>query len=103
MNTSAVIPSDMTGLPGESLLRKGLVDVAAGEGTANACLVWIAAPRLKRHGLLAEAGSALRDPELRLYAMLCKEGGNAYGRYNSLLRTLVSFEHALDRRRAARG
>jgi hypothetical protein len=38
------------------------------------------------------------DAELELYRMLCQAGGDAYSRYNALLRRLVSFEQALDRR-----
>jgi hypothetical protein len=34
--------------------------------------------------------------ELELYEILMTEPGNPYGRYNALLRELVSFEHALD-------
>jgi hypothetical protein len=38
------------------------------------------------------------EPELQLYALLGQETGDAYARYNALLRELVSFENALDRR-----
>jgi hypothetical protein len=37
------------------------------------------------------------DAELALYELLGKTEEDPYGRYNSLLRRLVSFEHALDR------
>lgn len=41
---------------------------------------------------------AARDAvaELELYEILMTEPGNPYGRYNALMRELVSFEHALD-------
>jgi hypothetical protein len=37
------------------------------------------------------------EPERALYRLLLNEGGNAYGRYNALLRRLVSFEQGLRR------
>jgi hypothetical protein len=36
------------------------------------------------------------EPERQLYRLLRQEGADAYSRYNSLLRELVSFENALD-------
>jgi len=38
------------------------------------------------------------EPERQLYRLLRQEGGDAYSRYNALIRELVSFEQALDRR-----
>jgi hypothetical protein len=50
--------------------------------------------------LVREAAAATpADAELELYRMLRQTGGDAYSRYNALLRQLVSFERALDRRR----
>jgi len=79
------------GLPGEKLVRQGLADFQAGLGTIPACLVRIARPRLSRAGPFSE-------PELQLYDLLKLERGDAYSRYNALVRELVSFENALDRR-----
>lgn len=89
----------IAGLPGETLVRAGLADVQAGQATIAACLVTMASPRLVRAGLLP-AGQAgfIPEPELRLYGLLLRQGGDAYSRYNALLRELVSFEQALDRR-----
>jgi len=87
----------LAGLPGEELVRKGLVDLNAGELTAEACLVSIASPRLRQRGLLSGGAALVPDAELVLYQLLGKAEGDAYSRYNSLLRRLVSFEHALDR------
>lgn len=39
------------------------------------------------------------EHELQLYRLLKLEGGDAYSRYNALVRELVSFENALERRR----
>jgi hypothetical protein len=38
------------------------------------------------------------EVELQLYRLLRREGGDAYSRYNALIRELVSFESALDQR-----
>ena len=89
----------MAGLPGEELVRQGLADFQAGRQTVPACLVRIAHPRLSRAGLMpVEVPNAASDAELELYGLLKLEGGDAYSRYNSLLRELVSFENALDGR-----
>ena len=95
-------PNDlMSGLPGEDLVRQGLADFQAGLCTIPACLVHIARPRLSRAGLMHEnIPGQISEAELQLYALLNQEGGNAYSRYNALMRELVSFENALDRRYA---
>lgn len=90
----------MTGLPGETLVRQGLADFQARRCTIPACLVQMARPRLDAAGLLARTVSNLiAEPELRMYDLLRQLGGDAYSRYNSFLRELVSFEQALDHRR----
>ena len=86
-------------LPGEMLIRQGLVDFQSGRRTIPACLVCMSQSRLRRAGLLPEsAGVPFAEPERQLYALLRQEGGDAYSRYNALVRELVSFEQALDRR-----
>lgn len=92
-------------LPGAELVREGLADLEAGRCTAAACLVRIGYSRLKRAGLiphpvsssLRAVGSTEPDAELQLYRLLRQQGGDAYSRYNALVRELVSFEQALDR------
>jgi len=93
-------PDDlMAGLPGENLVRQGLADFQAGHCTIPACLVMMASPRLGRAGWLPATGARrIREPELQLYRLLRQQGGDAYSRYNALVRELVSFEQALDRR-----
>lgn len=87
----------ITGLPGEQLVREGLADAQAGRCTAAACLVSMARLRLSRAGLLAGIQAELPpEPELSLYRLLRAQGGDAYSRYNALVRELVSFENALD-------
>ncbi|MGA2656302.1 MAG: hypothetical protein ABSH34_02175 [Verrucomicrobiota bacterium] len=93
-------PNDLlTGLPGEELVRQGLVDMQADRCTIPACLVAIGLPRMRRAGLVRQEPSALpAEAELQLYRMLRQAGGDAFSHYNALLRQLVSFEQALDRR-----
>jgi hypothetical protein len=92
----------ITGLPGEVLVRQGLDDLQSARCTVPACLVEIARTRLTRSGFIpADTRNSLADPELRLYRLLRQEGGDAYSRYNALLRELVSFEQALDARQSA--
>lgn len=42
-----------------------------------------------------------QEAELVLYDLLKKEGGTTYGRYNSLIRELVSFGRVLTRKTRA--
>ena len=85
-------------LPGGALVREGLADFHARRVTPAAYLVQIAQPRLARAGLMPSVvDPAAAEHELQLYRLLRAQGGDAYSRYNSLLRELVSFEQALDR------
>jgi hypothetical protein len=88
----------LDGLPGCDLIHEGLTDLRAGRHTIAACMVRIASPRLTRAGLINPEAIATEGVELELYQLLSGEGDRAYSRYNSLLRELVSFEHALDHR-----
>ena len=94
-------PDLMLGLPGEALLRQGLADFQSGRCTIPACLVGMARSRLRRAGLITGAvDGSLPEPERQLYRLLRAEGGDAYSRYNALIRELVSFEQSLDRRQS---
>jgi hypothetical protein len=85
---------DLLELPGGDLVRDGLADLAAGRETVAALLVSIGAPRLQDLGL--SLPPTLEDPERRLFLRLADEDfGAAHGRYNALVRRLVSFERAL--------
>jgi hypothetical protein len=89
----------LAGLPGEDLIRAGVADLEAGRVSVSACLAALAFPRLQRVGVLRAVPPSLSvDVELQLYRLLRLTGGDAYSRYNALLRRLVSFEQALDRR-----
>ncbi len=91
----------IAGLPGETLVRKGLSDFRSGRCTIAACLVAIARSRLAGAGVIRDSEApTFVEPELQLYRLLQREGGDPYSRYNALLRELVSFEQALDWRRS---
>ena len=94
MNTADDI---ISGIPGEHLVRQGFSDLRRGQFTIPACLVSIAKTRLCSSGVFDCAALVfVPDPEHELYRLLRQEGGDAYSRYNSLLRELVSFCQALD-------
>ncbi len=82
------------------LVEQGLADLARGQETVPSLLVSIGSPRLRLLGF--EVPTALPDAERRLHRLLEKDGSDsAHGRYNSLVRTLVSFERAAALRRRA--
>jgi hypothetical protein len=83
-------------LPGADLVTKGLADLARGERSAEAWLVSIGAPRL-RDWIGIDVPNPLPDPEAGLYELLARESpDSAHGRYNALVRRLVSFERAAE-------
>lgn len=82
-------------LPGYDLVSKGTADLACGRLSAEALLVSIGAPRLRRLGL--QIATPLPDPERGLYELLAEAHGDAaHARYNALIRRLVSFERAAE-------
>jgi hypothetical protein len=82
-------------LPGAELILAGLDDLKAGRETCEAFLVSIGAPRLRRSGV--DIPTAIPDPEHGLYQLLAiDEPDSAHGRYNAMIRRLVSFERALE-------
>ncbi len=94
---------EISTLPGSELVQCGLADYAAGLVTQASCLVAIGWPRLERAGLTLpkSASESFPQPEIQLYQLLGGEPGDAYSRYNSLLRRLISFEQSLERQNAA--
>lgn len=85
---------DVDHLPGADLIRAGVADLAAGIESVPALLVAVGAPRLRRLGYVVP--DSRPNPEHRLYALLARDDPNsAHGRYNALVRRLVSFERAL--------
>lgn len=86
---------ELDGLPGAELVTKGLVDLRVREASVESLLVSIGASRLTELGL--DVAEAFDDPELRLYALLATDDPNtAHGRFNALVRRLVSFERAAE-------
>lgn len=86
---------DLERLPGGNFVKEGLADLAAGLETPAACLVSIGATRLGALGL--SLPGRIPSPELRLYALLqAEDAPTAHGRYNALVRRLVSFEEAAE-------
>lgn len=80
-------------IPGAELISQGLEDLARGVETVEALLVSIAAPRLRLLGY--SVGDGFAEPELRLYRLLAQQyGDGAHGRYNALIRRIVSFQRA---------
>ncbi|MGH9277003.1 MAG: hypothetical protein ACRD12_02685 [Acidimicrobiales bacterium] len=86
---------DLSALPGGELVAAGLADLAGGVDSPEALLVLIGRPRLQRLGLAVPDG--VDHPELRLYELLAaSDPDSAHGRYNALVRRLVSFERAAE-------
>jgi hypothetical protein len=82
-------------LPGADLVERGLRDLRAGVESAEALLVSIGAARLRAAGV--DVPPELADPDIRLYELLAAEDqDSAHGRYNALVRRLVSYERAAE-------
>jgi hypothetical protein len=90
----------LSGLPGESQIRSGLADLAAGRETIESLLVLIGSPRLKECGIaIPETTADILNADYRLYDILQVQHGNdAHSQHNALIRQLVSFERALEHR-----
>ena len=85
-------------LPGAELVQQGLADLAENRVSDCALLVLIAAPRLKRLGVQIPDRSFPNPHEHQLYARLAERmGAAAHAHYNSLIRRIVSYAHALER------
>ena len=85
-------------LPGEDLVRQGLAELAQGIITDYSLLVLLAAPRLTRLGISIPAAPCAGPFEHRLYERIEERlGPAAHSYYNSLLRRVASYAHALER------
>jgi hypothetical protein len=85
-------------LPGAEIVDKGLADLRAGVESAEALLVEAFATRLRRAGVpVPELAPRAEWAELRLYRVLCAaQPAGAHGRYNALLRRMVSYARAAE-------
>ena len=84
-----------TRFPGAELVEKGLADLSERELTVESLLVSIGAHRLRNLGF--DVPSPFDEPEERLYLLLASDDADgAHGRYNALVRRLVSFERAAE-------
>lgn len=91
---------DLDRLPGGAIVRQGLADLAAGRLSAATLLIDIARPRLTDLGIVpSTAPPPVPEAERELYRLLRSEPGDAYSRYNALIRELISFQSAASRRR----
>lgn len=87
-------------LPASGLIRQGLDDLMHQRESIASCLVKIASSRMRRCGVVVDVAEAeaLAADHL-LYDLLGRaHGREAHGRYNALMRELVSFERALEAR-----
>jgi hypothetical protein len=88
-------------VPGADLLRQGNADLEKGIESVEALLVSIGWARLTAAGV--ELSPPLSRPENRLYDLLAAESpDSAHGRYNALIRRLVSLERAAEAEASAR-
>jgi hypothetical protein len=89
-------------LPGEELVEQGLADIAERKLTDCALLLLIAAPRLSSLGIQVPKMSLPQPVEHLLYQQLEERlGTDAHSHYNSLLRRIGSYAHALEREQSA--
>lgn len=99
---SPIQTNDFDGLPGAAAIRAGLEDLAAGRESVESLLIQIGAPRLSWLGVMLPSSPDV-NADRRLYQLLSLQHGNAaHSQFNSLIRQLVSFERALERRLFAR-
>jgi len=85
-------------LPGQDLVEQGLADLSQNRLSDSSLLVLIAAPRLERLGIHVPKRPFPRPYEHQLYDRLDQRlGAGAHSHYNSLIRRIVSFAHALER------
>lgn len=82
-------------LPGQDLVDTGVAHLREGRETVEALLVSVGSRRLRAVGV--DVPEPFSSAEIRLYERLRREhGDDAHGRYNALLRRLVSFERAAE-------
>jgi hypothetical protein len=87
-------------LPGQELVDRGIADLRTGHRSAAGLLVSMARTRLAAAGIDVPAVSTER-PGHALFDLLASEDpAAAHGRYNALIRRLVSYLRAAEHARA---
>ena len=82
------------GLPGGTLIDRGLADLAASRESPESLAVSLAAPRLRREGVPLPA-TTIPDADRRLYRLLERSDAPlAHARYLAWLRQVASFADA---------
>jgi len=100
---AGVVEADPIALPGGRLVDEGLDDLRAGRPTAAALLVATGRQRLTALGIQVPEMPAVERPSHELYLLLAAEDpASAHGRYNALIRQLVSYARAADSATARR-
>ena len=90
-------------LPGEELVEQGLSDLTRDRLTEASLLLLIAGPRLRSLGIPIKELPCPQPYEHELYSRLeDRLGTAAHSYYNSLLRRIVSYAHALEHLQADR-
>lgn len=85
-------------LPGNELVSRGLADLARGEISECSLLLLVARPRLTRLGIEIPERPLFKPYEHTLYCRVEERlGPGAHSYYNSLLRRIDSYAHALER------
>jgi hypothetical protein len=96
--------NEFDGLPGSDLVSEGRADLKRGVLSESALLVLIAEPRLKSLGIQLDPGNLTIPGQVEhvLYTLIEKRlGPGAHSFYNSLIRRIVSFAHALEREQSS--
>jgi hypothetical protein len=95
----AKLEDQIAEFPGGDLVSEGLRDLEAGRETVPACAVGMAADRLRSAGLpIPDSGTD--RPARRLYDLFAAEDADsAHGRYNAVVRQMVSFVRASEHAR----
>jgi len=91
------MPKESSDLPGADIVEQGLADLRQGRISDFSLLLQIAGPSLRALGLDIPDRPSSRPYEHLLYERLeDRLGDDAYSYYNSLIRRIVSYTHALE-------
>ena len=87
-------------LPGADLVQQGLADLDQGRVSEHSLLLMAAAPSLRNVGLEIPERPSPRPYHHLLYEHIEERlGDGAHSYYNSLIRRIVSFTHAPEKRK----